>query len=149
MWANTLALAVFTLCAPIFGALSDKVGRKPILVGVYLSFLILGFPLFYLLNYSSLPFIFLIQIFFGLVSSAYYGVTFAICIEHLPTHVRYTGIALGYYISYAFFGGINGLYIVEFLSKKFTMDVSPVLYLLFGSLVALVSLLSIPEEAKT
>jgi len=148
MWSNTLAVGLFAIFAPFFGSLSDKIGRRPILFGVSLIFLTLGFPLFSLLDHATTPMFFSIQLFFALVSSAYYGVTMTICIENFPTHIRYTGVALGYYITYALFGGINGLYLVKLLIKNIPIDTSPVFYLLSGSVIVFLSALFLTEKKK-
>lgn len=145
MLYNTVALAVFICFAPVFGALSDKIGRKPILLCVNLIFIFFGFPLFYILNYADAFVVFVIQLFFSLVASAYYGITFAVAIENFSTHVRYTGVALGYYTTYALFGGVNGLFIVNLLAKE-PLDIAPVFYLLFGSIISLVSLLFLKDR---
>ena len=50
-----------------------------------------------------------IQVFFSWVASAYYGVSMTTNIEHLPTHLRYTGVALSFTLSYVIFGGALGL----------------------------------------
>jgi MHS family proline/betaine transporter-like MFS transporter len=147
MWSNTLGLLIFTFFAPFFGNLSDRIGRRPILICVSLSFLILPFPLFYFLDSVSTKLFFIIQLLFSLISSAYYGVTMTTCIEHLPTHVRYTGVALGYYITYTLFGGINGQYIVELLIKDIRIDISPVFYLLLGSFLVFLSSYFLKEQS--
>lgn len=148
MWSNTIALVLFSLFAPFFGALSDRVGRRPLLFGVSIIYFVLGFPLFLLLEKSATPVFFVIQLFFASIASAYYGVTMATCIEHFPTHVRYTGVALGYYVTYTLFGGINGLYIVKFLLKDIHIDIAPVFYLLLGSFLVFLSTLFLNEEAR-
>ncbi|NGX29462.1 MAG: Proline/betaine transporter [Candidatus Anoxychlamydiales bacterium] len=147
MWSNTLSLVLYAIFSPMFGIISDKLGRKPILLAVSLTFLITGYPLFLLLDNGSILTFFLIQLFFSIVSSAYYGVTMATCIEHFPTHVRYTGVALGYYVTYALFGGINGLYFAKLLMKDLHVDAAPVVYLLFGALIVFISTLFLKEEA--
>lgn len=147
MLFNSAALFIFSFFAPIFGALSDRIGRKPILFGVNLIIIILGFPLFYLLDYANAVVVFVVQLFFSLVASAYFGVTFTIAIESFPTHVRYTGVAVGYYVTYALFGGINGLFIVEGLSEQ-KLDISPIFYLIFGSIISFVSVLFLDERHK-
>lgn len=149
MWSNTIVLFVFSIFAPLFGALSDKIGRKPILFGVSLIFLILGFPLFSLLEYHNKTIYFCVQLFFSWVASAYYGIAMTINIEHLPTNLRYTGVALSFYLSYVLFGGINGQYIVKFLINGVSACVGPVFYLLLGSIVVFLSALLLKEEAKT
>ena len=150
MWINTLSLVVFTISAPLFGALSDrkKIGRKPILISVSLIFLILGFPLFYFFEYHSVFTYACIQVFFSWVSSAYYGIAMTTNIEHLPTHLRYTGVALSFTFSYALFGGVVGLRIVKILIEDIKIDIAPSFYLLFGAIIVLLSSIFIKEEAR-
>lgn len=146
MWTNTIALILFALSAPVFGALSDRFGRKLILCGLSLIFLITGFPLFLILQHKHSHLFFFIQIFFSWVASAYYGVAMTACIEHLPTRLRYTGVAVSFYLSYAIFGELNGLSIVEYLIDKYHFISSPVLYLMLGSIVVFISAFFIKEN---
>jgi MHS family proline/betaine transporter-like MFS transporter len=144
---NFIALLIFALGAPFFGYLSDKRGRKFVLFGVSLIFFFLGFPLFWFLNYVNKFIFFIVQLLFSLIASAYYGVTMTASVETFPTHIRYTGIALGYYISYALFGGINGAFVEKFLIKHVFLEISPVFYLLFGSFIVFISVCFLKEKA--
>jgi MHS family proline/betaine transporter-like MFS transporter len=146
MWTNTTALLLFAISAPFFGALSDKIGRKWVLCGLSILFFILGLPLFWLLQNKHAYMFFIIQIFFSWIASAYYGVTMTTCIEQLPTRLRYTGVAVSFYLSYALFGGINGLYIVTVLIENAHFDIAPVFYLLLGSIIVFVSAFSLKKE---
>ena len=148
MWINSLALLVFVVWAPIFGSLSDKVGRKPILFSVSLVFLILGVPIFYFFEYHSAITYVCIQVFFSWVSSAYFGVAMTTNIEHLPTHLRYTGVALSFAFSYVIFGGETGLYIIKSLITRLDFGFSPILYLLFGAFIVLLCSVFLKEEAS-
>ena len=150
MWINTFSLAIFMVSAPFFGALSDRkrVGRKPILIIISLTFLILGFPLFYFFEYHSAFTYACIQIFFSWVSSAYYGIAMTTSIEHLPTHLRYTGVSLSFTLSYAVFGGVVGLRIVKVLIEEIKIDIAPSMYLLFGAFIVLLSSIVLKEEAR-
>lgn len=148
MFSNTFALAIFLICAPVFGALSDKIGRKKVIGGVAMILLITAFPFYYILEINSLNNLFLSQLFFGLVSSAYYGVTFAICIENFPTHIRYTGVALGYYLTYAIFGGINGLLIIRLFSMETSAEIAPYIFLILGSIFVLIALANTKETVE-
>ncbi len=148
MWINALVLGVFTISAPFFGKLSDRVGRKPILFGVSLTMLLLGLPMFYFFRHASPVVYACIQVFFSWVSSAYYGVSMTMNIEHLPTHLRYTGVAVSFTLSYALFGGVIGMHVISLLIANADMGTSPVLYLLLGAFVVLISTCSLTEEAK-
>jgi MFS family permease len=145
MATNAIAMSVFAICAPFFGALSDQIGRKPVLLAVAGILLVTSAPIFYILSFSDLERSTSIQVFFAVVTSAYFGVTFATCIEHLPTHVRYTGTVLGYYSSFVIFGGSNGQYIVKALIDLFSKDASSVIYLLAGAFLLLVASLFIKD----
>lgn len=147
MLNNAFALVVFSLGAPLFGYLSDKIGRKIILKAVSLSFLIMGYPLFLFLDNSNATVFFIIQIIFSLISSAYYGVTVTTCIEIFPSHIRYTGISLGYYFTYMLFGGFSGMLIEKELLQHVSLAISPVFYLLFGSILVLISINFIKDKS--
>lgn len=150
MWTNTLSVMVFMISAPLFGAMSDRkrVGRKPILISVSLVLLVLGFPLFYFFEYHSAFTYVCIQAFFSWVASAYYGIAMTTNIEHLPTHLRYTGVALSFTVSYALFGGTVGLHVVKFLIEDAKLDIFPSFYLLFGALVVLFFSIFLKEKAR-
>src|SRR5581483_4151789 len=45
-WSGTIAAVVLTVLTPVFGALSDKVGRKPLALGSAVLFGVLAWPLF-------------------------------------------------------------------------------------------------------
>lgn len=69
-------------------------------------------------------------------------------IEHLPTHLHYTGVALSFTLSYAFFGGVIGLRIVKMLIEDVKIDITPSFYLLFGAFIVLLSAIFIKEKAR-
>ena len=146
MWVNTLALVVFSISAPVFGFLSDKIGRKPILFSVYAFFFILSYRLFYLFELQSTLLYVSIQVGCSFVSSAYYGVAMTTNIEHLPTHLRYTGVALSFALAYSAFGGITGSHIINSLNKETTMPTSISYYLIFGAIIAILSTWTLKEE---
>ncbi|MGH2612875.1 MAG: MFS transporter, partial [Rhabdochlamydiaceae bacterium] len=147
MLLNFGSLVLFSIGARLFGARSDKWGRRRILLGVSGFFLLFGYPLFAALYQTEtvLQF-FLIQATLAFASSAYYGVAMTACIEHVPTHIRYTGVALAYYVNYAFFGGISGDHIEKMLIENNYLS-SPIFYLMSGSFIVLVCSYFLKEEA--
>jgi MHS family proline/betaine transporter-like MFS transporter len=48
---NTLSIGILLLLLPVAGALSDRVGRKPLLLGAALGVLALAWPLFWLMHH--------------------------------------------------------------------------------------------------
>ncbi|GGE49756.1 MFS transporter [Pullulanibacillus camelliae] len=85
---------LFTI--PFFGALSDKVGRRWVLIGGTLTSAIFGFPLFWILN-TKIPFLIVLSII--LASSVFRGAIVAAqaswFTELFNSKIRYTGFAVG------------------------------------------------------
>lgn len=148
MLLNFGALTLFAIGARLFGAKSDMLGRRRILLGVSGFFLIFAYPLFVALyNTGNIIQFFLIQAIFAFASSAYYGVAMTASIEHVPTHIRYTGVAVGYYVNYAIFGGISGDHIERLLIENVFLSSSPVFYLMIGSFIVFICSFFLKEEA--
>ncbi len=149
MWSNTAGLLLFAICAPCFGALSDKVGRKPVIFGIAIFYLLFSYPLFLLMLKGEFFAFFIINLTFAFVASAYYGVNMTMCIEQFPTSIRYTGVGVGYVLAHTIFGDITGLSIVKELVLHITsIEFAPVYYLFFGCIVVIISTLFMEEESR-
>ena len=101
-----LALLLFTLLQPAVGALSDRVGRKPLMAGFGVIGAIVTVPLFTALEQvrDVLPAFALVMA--GLVVlSGYTAINAVVKAELFPPEIRATGVALPYAISNALFGG--------------------------------------------
>jgi MHS family shikimate/dehydroshikimate transporter-like MFS transporter len=89
-----------------FAALSDKVGRKPVLYGGGLFMLAYAFPLFWLVNTAN-PFVIWSALSLGLFAfGALYGPIAAFFAELFMSKVRYTAASLGYQMGQVFGGGL-------------------------------------------
>lgn len=99
---NMLLLLVF---APISAMLSDRYGRRKVLMAIALLFVISSYPLFTLIQQPEFSSIMLAQCCFAVMVGLYIGPVPALLVEIFPTRVRYTGMALSYNISAATFGG--------------------------------------------
>jgi metabolite-proton symporter len=106
----TMAAAIGCFSVPIFGALSDVLGRRRVyLFGTVFS-LAFAFPFFALLNTKS-PLLMAIAVFLGLNigHDAMYGPQGAYFSELFGTRVRYSGASLAYQLSSVFAGGLAPL----------------------------------------
>lgn len=103
--ANTIALIVFVACIPLAAHLSDRVGRRPLLLGFALGFLILSYPLFLWTRGGSVAVFFLVELIGLLMITGYSGTTATVMAEQFPTRLRNTGIAVPYALAVAIFGG--------------------------------------------
>jgi MHS family alpha-ketoglutarate permease-like MFS transporter len=103
----TGASLVFALCLqPLYGALSDRIGRKPLLVWFGVSGTIGTIPLLYLLQASrSALTAFLLIAAAWLIVAGYTSINAVVKAELFPTKVRATGVGLPYAVTVSVFGG--------------------------------------------
>lgn len=146
-WSTTATLAVATACMPLFGALSDRVGRRSVFLGATIAALVLPVPLFLVLNQGGGAAI-VGQIALGLIDSALMGVAFSSFAEMFTTRVRYTGIALGFNIGAALAGG-TAPYICTWLVDVTGSSLSPAYFLMGTAVITLVAALAMRETVGT
>ena len=103
------ASAVQCVAIPAFGALSDRIGRRPVYLGGAVFLALFAFPFFWLVDTRNTLLIGT-AIVLGLVGhSAMYGPQAAFFSELFSTRVRYTGASLGYQLASPFAGGLAPL----------------------------------------
>jgi MHS family proline/betaine transporter-like MFS transporter len=143
--ANVIGLSTFVVMCFVVAVLSERVGRKPFLVGGPLCAVILTYPAFLLLQ-GTFPAILLAHIIFGFLIGFFGGVSAAAFSEWFPTRVRYSALSLGYSVSVSIFGGTSPL-IFTYLLQSTGNPISPAFYILGAALVSLVATLMVAETA--
>ena len=102
----TAALLLYAAVQPVAGALSDRVGRKPLLVGFGVLGTIGTAPLFLALERVTSPLLAFALIAAALVAlSGYTAISGVLKAEMFPAHIRTLGVALPYAIANTVFGG--------------------------------------------
>jgi len=100
------SLFLFACLQPIFGWVSDKVGRKPLLIGFGILGTICTVPIMNGLSQATnLSFIFLLMICSLLIVSGYTSINAVVKAELFPAEVRALGVGLPYSLTVAIFGG--------------------------------------------
>ncbi len=100
------ALFVFMLLQPVAGWLSDKIGRRPLLIGFGTLGALLTWPIFRLLEDASDSFTaFLLALGALVIVTGYTAINAVVKAELFPAHIRALGVALPYALANAVFGG--------------------------------------------
>jgi MFS transporter, MHS family, proline/betaine transporter len=146
LWIGTACLTVFVILIPIWGALSDRIGRKPFLLLSSGGYIILAYPLFMMASSGSFVLAFLAQLTMIVFLSFFSGACPATYSEIFPTRVRYTALSIGYNIAVAIFGGFAP-FIATWLIKVTGSSLSPAYYLMAAAVITFVVVLRIKETA--
>jgi MHS family proline/betaine transporter-like MFS transporter len=148
LWSNTIGLLVLMVAIPVMGHLSDRYGRKPLLLACCVGFIALPYPLFTYLNSGSVPLVMLIviQILFALMISMFSGAGPAAIAEIFPTHSRSTWMTSGYALAVAIFGGFAP-YISVWLIDRFGSPTVHTYYLIAAAVVSTVVIWALKETA--
>ncbi|PWK82968.1 MHS family alpha-ketoglutarate permease-like MFS transporter [Lentzea atacamensis] len=105
-WINFAALLVFVVLQPIAGALSDRIGRRPLLLGFGVLGTLVTVPLLSTLAKTSEAFPAFLLMLGGLVIvTGYTSINAIVKAELFPTNIRALGVGLPYALTVAIFGG--------------------------------------------
>jgi MHS family proline/betaine transporter-like MFS transporter len=143
MIATAVASASYAWVAPFWGMLSDKIGRRPILIGNSIGLGLLVYPVFLSLESQNLT---LITVVLSCMMIMIAGATssFVTTINELfPTNVRFSGVATGYNISNAIFGGTTPL--IAGLAIGLWGTYAASYYLMFASVCIVLVIWKMPE----
>jgi MHS family proline/betaine transporter-like MFS transporter len=146
--STTLTLLVGMALIPPLGALSDRVGRKPLLMASCVGYALLTYPLFLVLNTGSLVAAILAHVALGSLLAVFISTSIAALTELFPTRVRYGGFSIGYNFSVAIFGG-SSPYLAQYLLNTTGNPLSPAFIVIVAAVVTLLVVLTIPETAGT
>jgi MHS family proline/betaine transporter-like MFS transporter len=137
---NTVMLVGLIGLFVFFGFLSDKIGRKPIMLAAASGFAILSYPLYYLISHGNIVELVIAQALFTLLAAGFQGPLMALTIDLIPVNIRYSLGSLSYNLAYSIFGGTVPLVAMFLITKTHNLAM-PGLYLAVGAVAAILSLL--------
>ncbi len=140
---GVISLAVFCVATPAAGALSDKIGRRPVLITYAIGFFVLAWPLLDLLQNGDFLTFLVVDIVGCILLGMVDGVMSATFCELFPTQVRTSGIGLPYAICAAIFSGTAPLIATWLLSKQASWLLA--VYIMVISAIGFVTFLKMRE----
>jgi MFS family permease len=146
--AQVAGLIFLTVLIPLFGILSDRIGRRAVLMLAALLYLVLTYPMMaWMLAEPSLIRLAIMQVALCSAIAVGFGAISTALAEQFPVRQRSTGLALAYNMAVMIFGGFAQL-IVTWLIKETGSLLAPSFYVMFGASVGLVAAYFINDKRK-
>jgi metabolite-proton symporter len=141
------AAALSLISVPLFGHLSDKIGRKRMYIIGSAVTAAWALPYFGLLDTKNSTLVFL-AIFLSLIPhDMQYGPQAALIAESFTTRLRYSGAGIGYQLASVFAGGPAPLLSV-WLLHTFDSSLPIALYIIAGAVVTILATLALPDPNR-
>jgi MFS family permease len=153
---GSIDVLVVTLCVgasnlfwlPVMGALSDRIGRRPLLFVFTLLALLTAYPaLNWMVGAPSFWRLLAVELWLSFIYGSYNGAMVVWLTEVMPAHVRTSGFSLAYSLATATFGGFTpaaSTYLIHISGNK----AMPGVWLSFAALCGLIATLLLPAQDK-
>jgi MFS family permease len=146
--AQAISLTCMIVLIPIFGALSDHIGRKPIIVSALILYFVLIYPLFsWMYANPSFTSLLTTQVVLCCLIGAFAGPMSTALAEQFQAHVRTTGPGIAYNMAVMLFGGFAPFF-VTWLIQTTGLPMAPAFYVMFGAAVGVLASLLLRERAR-
>ena len=146
----TLIVAVTNfIWLPIGGALSDRIGRKPVLLAIAALSLVSAYPmLLWLVDNPTFGKMLIVELLFSFYFGIYNGAMVAALTEIVPAHIRTTCFSLAFSLAAALFGTFTPL-AATWLIDKTGDKASPGFWLMFAAASGIIATLAIYRGGRT
>ena len=136
--ANTIGLIALMVLIPVFGGLSDRIGRRPLLLTSCAFFAVATLPLFWVIaGKPSFTVLILIQVLFDAAIALYSGAGPAAIAEMFHTIGRSTWMTSSYALAVAIFGGFAP-FIAAWLIGLTGTPLAPAFYVIAAAMVSFI-----------
>jgi MHS family proline/betaine transporter-like MFS transporter len=144
---NTISMVVLMVLVPLMGLLSDRIGRRTVMITGCLIIAIFAYPLFIVLTKGNITYDLLSQLVFAVGLSMVFGPFGAMMVELFPTKVRMSAVSIGYNVGFAVFGG-TAPFVATYLIHATGNKIAPSYYLVAAALVSLFIFIKIRESFR-
>ena len=132
---NSVSMVVLLPLMIAMGWLSDRVGRRPVMLGATAFAFVAAWPLFWLMHHPDPALVLLGQLGFVLSVGTFIGCQPAVMVEAVPWQVRCTAIALGYNVTLGVIGGLSPL-VATWLVARTANDYSPAFMIMAAAAIS-------------
>ncbi|WNY86993.1 MFS transporter [Leclercia adecarboxylata] len=143
---TTFGLLAVAVMVPFMGYLSDRFGRRPLMLAGCVGFIFLSWPAMGLMAQGDIVYALLAMLLLGICIAAFDGASCAAIAELFPTRIRFGSIAIAYNLAVAFFGGITPWF-STWLVIKSGNPLSPALFVMAAALITFLTVLRAKETA--
>lgn len=141
--ANSIGLALVLVLAPVFGALSDRVDRKLLIMGGVVAMAIAVYPVLSFLRESPTQTNLIVcQALFAVLIASFTGPAPAAMTEVCPPEIRSTGVSIAYSFAVTIFGGFAP-FITTWLVSATGQAQAPAWYIVGTAILSLALLLTV------
>nr|CTQ90517.1 L-Proline/Glycine betaine transporter ProP [Kibdelosporangium sp. MJ126-NF4] len=144
---STVISLVGLVLVPAFGRLSDRVGRRPVLIGAGIALLVLATPAFLLMR-TGIVGTWVAALGLGIILAAILGTYAVWSAEIFPTRTRQGGLSIAYNVTAALFAGTVP-YLMTMLISATGSTLVPGPYLMVAAVIGLAAAFSLRETAGT
>jgi MFS transporter, MHS family, proline/betaine transporter len=147
--ADIIGLACMIALTPLSGALSDSIGRKPILIAALLLYCALVYPLFsWVYDNPSYGNLVVVQVVLSCVLGIFFGPASTIAAEQFPAAARSTGLGISYNFAVMIFGGFAQFF-VTWLIEATGSPIAPSFYVMFGAAIGLMAAFLLVDPTRS
>ena len=137
---TTICLVLYVALVFGMGHISDMFGRKKVLIGACVAFIVLTVPAFMALNTAQFWPVLIVELAMCATLTANDGTLSSYLTETFPTSVRFTGFAFSFNLANAIFGG-TAPFIATWLIYTTGSSIAPAWYMVAVAAVALVAMI--------
>ncbi|MBY6413489.1 MFS transporter [Rhodococcus sp. BP-252] len=147
-WTSAIAIALACATFPLSGMLTDRFGRKPVLLAGYLAYVVIALPAFMILGATtSIVVVGIVYFVYMVLNGVVQVPAFPLFTELFPRAVRYTGVSLGFNIGTIAAGG-TAPYVAAQLVESTGNAMSPAYWVMGVCAVGVATVLTIRETGK-